>query len=80
MWITLYKKQKNFLKQEIRLHVYVVYHTKTAVKEVPKVQKTELQVNTIGKPNIQSLLEAEQRSFYETLLAHIQQLKTQDGK
>ena len=68
------------MKQEIRLHVYVIYHTKTAVKEVPKVQKTELQVNTIGKPNIQSLPEAEQRSFYETLLAHIKQLKTQDGK
>ena len=68
------------MKQEIRLHVYVVYQTKTAVKEVPKVQKTELQVNTIGKPNIQSLPEAEQRSFFETLLAHIQQLKEQDGK
>ena len=58
----------------------MVYHTKTAVKEVPKVQKTELQVETIGKLNIQSLPEAEQRSFFETLLAHIQQLKEQDGK
>ena len=80
MWITLNKKPKNFLKQEIRLHVYVVYHTKTAVKEVPKVQKTELQVETIGKPNIQLLPEAERRSFFETLLAHIKQLKEQDGK
>ena len=68
------------MKQEIRLHVYVVYHTKTAVKEVPKVRKTELQVNTIGELNVQSLPEAAQRSFYETLLAHIQQLKEQDGK
>ena len=68
------------MKQEIRLHVYVIYHTKTAVKEVPKVQKTELQVNTIGELNVQTLLEAEKRSFFETLLAHIKQLKTQDGK
>ena len=68
------------MKQEIRLHVYVLYHTKTAVKEVPKVQKTELQVETIGKPDIHTLPEAEKRSFFETLLAHIQQLKTQDGK
>ena len=68
------------MKQEIRLHVYVIYHTKTAVKEVPRVRKTELQVDTIGKLNIQSLPEAERRSFYETLLAHIKQLKTRDGK
>ena len=58
----------------------MVYHTKTAVKEVPKVQKTELQVDTIGEPNVQTLPEAEQRSFFETLLAHIKQLKEQDGK
>ena len=58
----------------------MVYHTKTVAKEVSKVQKTELQVNTIGKPNVQTLLEAEQRSFFETLLAHIKQLKEQDGK
>ncbi len=58
----------------------MVYHTKTAAKEVPKVQKTELQVEKIGKPNIQTLPEAEQRSFFETLLAHIKQLNEQDGK
>ena len=68
------------MKQEIRLHVYVVNHTKTAAKEVPKVQKTGLQVETIGKPDIQTLPEAEQRSFFETLLAHIKQLNEQDGK
>ena len=44
------------------------------------MQKTELQVNTIGELNVQTLLEAEQRSFFETLLAHIKQLKEQDGK
>ena len=58
----------------------MVNHTKTAAKEAPKVQKTELQVDTIGKPDIQTLPEAERCSFFETLLAHIQQLKTQDGK
>ena len=58
----------------------MVYHTKTAAKELPKVQKTELQVDTIGELNVQTLLEAEKRSFFETLLAHIKQIKTRDGK
>ena len=44
------------------------------------MRKTELQVNTIGELNVQTLLEAEQRSFFETLLAHIKQINEQDGK
>ena len=37
--------------------------------------KTELEVETIGEPSVQALLEAEQRSFFETLLARIKELK-----
>ena len=44
-------------------------------KEVPRVLKTELEVETIGEPSVQALPEAEQRSFFETLLARIKELK-----
>ena len=37
--------------------------------------KTELEVETIGEPSVQALPEAEQRSFFETLLARIKELK-----
>lgn len=41
--------------------------------------KTELEVETIGEPSVQALPEAEQRSFLETLLARIKELKDQDN-
>ena len=37
--------------------------------------KTELEVETIGEPSVQALPEAVQRSFFETLLARIKELK-----
>ena len=37
--------------------------------------KTELEVETVGKPDITALPEVEQRAFLETLLAHIKELK-----
>lgn len=36
--------------------------------------KTELEIETIGEPNVQALPEAEQRTFFETLLARIKEL------
>ena len=42
--------------------------------------KTELEIETIGEPNVQTLLEAEQRTFFETLLARIKDLQEQDDK
>ena len=37
--------------------------------------KTELEVETIGEPSVQALPEAEQRLFFETLLARIKEQK-----
>lgn len=45
------------------------------IKEVPRVLKTELEVETIGEPSVQALPEAEQRLFFETLLARIKEQK-----
>lgn len=42
--------------------------------------KTELEIETIGEPNVQALPEAEQQTFFETLLAHIKELKEQNEK
>lgn len=42
--------------------------------------KTELETETIGEPNVSALPEAEQRSFFETLLARIKELKEQNEK
>ena len=39
------------------------------------MQKTELEVETVGEPSVQALPETEQRSFFETLLARIKELK-----
>ena len=40
--------------------------------------KTELEIETIGEPNVSALPDAEQRTFFETLLARIMQLKESD--
>lgn len=37
--------------------------------------KTELKIETVGKPDITALPEIEQRTFFETLLARIKELK-----
>lgn len=39
--------------------------------------KTELEIETIGEPNVAALPEAEQRTFFETLLARIKELSGQ---
>lgn len=45
-----------------------------------KKQKTELKVETIGEPSVEALPEAEQRTFFETLLNQIKELKAEDNK
>lgn len=45
-----------------------------------KQKKLDLEVETVGKPSIEALPEAEQRVFYETLLKRIQELATKDEK
>lgn len=42
------------------------------------MQKTKLEIETIGEPNVQALPETEQRTFFETLLIHIKELQEQD--
>lgn len=37
--------------------------------------KTELEIETIGEPDIRALPESEQQSFLETLLARLKELK-----
>ena len=44
------------------------------IKEGINGLKTELEIETIGEPNVQALPEAEQRTFFETLLARIKEL------
>lgn len=43
-----------------------------------KTQK--LEVNSIGKPNIEALPESEQEIFYATLLKRITELVAQEGE
>lgn len=50
------------------------------IKEVPKVRKTELEIKAIGEPDIKALPEAEQLTFFETLLARIKELSEQQPK
>lgn len=45
-----------------------------------KKQKTELKVETIGEPSVAALPEAEQNTFFETLLDRIKELKAEDDK
>lgn len=42
--------------------------------------KTELKIEPIGEPDIKALPEAEQRTFFETLLARIKELSEQQPK
>lgn len=39
--------------------------------------KTEFEIETIDEPNVAALPEAEQRTFFETLLARIKELSEQ---
>jgi len=41
------------------------------------VLKTELKIEIIGEPNVAALPEAEQRTFFETLLTRIKELSEQ---
>lgn len=45
-----------------------------------KVLKTEFEIELIGEPNVQALPEAEQRTFFETLLARIKELTANSEK
>lgn len=45
-----------------------------------KQKNLDLKVETIGKPSISALPEAEQKVFYETLLRRIQELAAEDEK
>lgn len=42
--------------------------------------KTELEIKKIGEPDIKALPEAEQQTFFATLLAHIKELKDKSEK
>ena len=42
--------------------------------------KTELVIETIGEPSLQVLPEIEQRTFFETILERIVQIKENRGK
>ncbi len=42
--------------------------------------KTELEIKPIGEPDIKALPESEQLTFFETLLAHIKELKANSEK
>jgi len=44
------------------------------------VPKTELEIKPIGEPDIKALPESEQLTFFETLLAHIKELKANSEK
>lgn len=45
-----------------------------------KQKKLDLKVETIGEPNVAALPEAEQHTFFETLLNRIKELKAEDDK
>ena len=49
-------------------------------KEVKKVLKADIKVNSIGKPDLTALPETERRIFFETLLAHIKELCAEEDK
>lgn len=42
--------------------------------------KTELKIETVGQPNIQTLSESERRTFFETLFANILKLSKNQAK
>lgn len=42
--------------------------------------KTDFEIEIIGEPDIKALPEAEQRTFFETLLARIKELKDNSEK
>ena len=42
--------------------------------------KTELEIETIGEPDIKALPESEQHTFFNTLLARIKELKVKSEK
>lgn len=45
-----------------------------------KQKKLGLKVETIGEPSVEALPEAEQNTFFETLLDRIKELKAEDDK
>ncbi len=42
--------------------------------------KTELEIKSIGEPDIKALPESEQQTFFNTLLARIKELKDKSEK
>ena len=44
------------------------------------MKNTELEIKPIGEPDIKVLPESEQLAFFETLLAHIKELKADSEK
>ena len=64
----------------VSVFLNVYNENRKKIKEVPKVKKIELEIETIGEPKISVLPEAEQQSFFETLLARIKELKEQNEK
>ena len=42
--------------------------------------KTELEIETIGEPDIKALPESEQLTFFETLLARLKELQANSEK
>lgn len=42
--------------------------------------KTELKIETLGQPNIQTRSESERRTFFETLFANIMKLSNSQSK
>lgn len=57
-----------------------IMKTANKIKGVLKVPKTELEIETIGEPDIKVLPENEQHTFLETLLARIKELKANSEK
>lgn len=45
-----------------------------------KQKELDLEVETIGEPNVAALPEAEQHTFFETLLNRITELKAENDK
>ncbi|MCM1441687.1 MAG: hypothetical protein NC131_21130 [Roseburia sp.] len=45
-----------------------------------KTKTKQLEVITIGKPDIRALTESERTAFFETLLARLKELKEKNGR
>lgn len=48
-------------------------------KNLQEIKTKQLEVITIGKPDIRALTECERTAFFETLLARLKELKEKNG-